>query len=153
MSKNSSSLKRLGVLASGSGRSVENLCEKIVQGSLTRCEIVVLVASKSTSGAINRVEPHGIASRVVRPIDYDKDVMVFSNAVSTVLDEFHVDFVIMAGWMHFYHIPQRYTGKVINIHPSLIPSFCGKGYYGTRVHQAVVSIFPVLLFFLTCSLF
>lgn len=133
-------LKRLAVLVSGGGRSVENICERIDSGRLCRCEVSVVVCSKQSAGAIDRVSRFGIPTRVVRLIDYDKSVEKFSNAVSDVLDAFNVDLVVMAGWMHFYRIPDRYLGRVINIHPSLIPAFCGKGFYGTRVHEAVVRL-------------
>lgn len=137
-------LRRLGVLVSGGGRSVENLCQAIVNGKLVRCEIAVVIASKNNAGAIERVKPFGVPTHVFRPIDYDKDTARFSDAISTMLDQFSVDFVVMAGWMHFYLIPDRYLSKVLNIHPSLIPSFCGRGYYGSRVHQAVVSLLKSL---------
>lgn len=61
------------------------------------------------------------------------------NLLGGLQDDFEVDLAVLAGWMHFYKIPERYMTKLINIHPSLIPAFCGKGYYGNRVHQAVVS--------------
>lgn len=130
---------RIAVLVSGGGRSLENLSEYIDSGSLTRCKIEVVVASKKTAGAIARAEKRSIPTRVLRLTDFDSDAGRFSDAISDVLDNFEVDLVIMAGWMHFYRIPSRYDGKVINIHPSLIPAFCGKGYYGSRVHEAVVS--------------
>lgn len=135
--------RRLGVMASGGGRSVENLCELIDRGKLKRCEIVMMIASKSNAGALERVQRFGITTKVMRPRDYD-DSSSFSQAISSVFDDFAVDFIVMAGWMHFYVIPDRYLSKVINIHPSLIPSFCGKGYYGDRVHKAVVSLSSIL---------
>lgn len=130
--------RRIGVLVSGSGRSVENLCERIRDGLLQRCDIAVMISSKRKAGALERVQPFKVETRVIRPVDFDKDTERFSNAISTALDEFGVDIIVMAGWMHFYLIPTRYEGRVINIHPSLIPSFCGKGYYGSRVHEAAV---------------
>lgn len=134
-----SSPKKLAVLVSGSGRSLENICERIDRGALTGCQVSLVIASKSTAGAIQKAERFGISTRVLRFKDFEKSIGLFSDAISSVLDEFGVDLVILAGWMHFYHIPPRYEGKVINIHPSLIPAFCGKGYYGHYVHQAVVS--------------
>lgn len=131
---------KLAVLVSGSGRSVENLCKSIEEGRLTRCEVALVIASKGKAGAIERVKKYGVPTRVIRPIDYEKDIVRFSNAISEILDSFSVDLVVMAGWMHFYVIPDRYFGKVLNIHPSLIPSFCGQGFYGSRVHEAVVRL-------------
>lgn len=132
------SLKRLAVLVSGGGRSVENICERIQNGQLCGCRVCVVVCSKQNAGALDRVSRFEIPTRVVRLADYSKNVEKFSSAVSDILDAFDVHFVIMAGWMHFYRIPDRYLGRVINIHPSLIPAFCGKGFYGARVHEAVV---------------
>jgi formyltetrahydrofolate-dependent phosphoribosylglycinamide formyltransferase len=62
----------------------------------------------------------------------------FSDAISVVLDSYQVDLVVMAGFMHFYRIPNRYLNRVLNIHPALVPAFCGQGFYGARVHQAVL---------------
>lgn len=134
-----SELLRIAVLVSGSGRSLQNLCEKVHSDHLRGCEISLVIASKPSAGAIQRAENFGVPTRVVRQKDFNGNIEAFSDAISHVLDEFQVDLVIMAGWMHFYQIPTRYDGRVINIHPSLIPSFCGKGYYGSRVHEAVVS--------------
>lgn len=130
---------KIAVLISGGGRSLENICERIEAGTLTGCEISVVIASKKSAGGIQRAERFGIPTRVLRMRDFDNNTELFSCKVSNLLDEFSVDLVVLAGWMHFYLIPPRYEGKVINIHPSLIPAFCGKGYYGQRVHDAVVS--------------
>lgn len=132
-------LLRLAVLVSGSGRSLENICQKIETSQLTGCQVCVVVTSKSTAAAVQRAEKYHIPTRVVRSKDFPGGVRPFSDAISAVLDDFGVDLVVMAGWLHFYQIPPRYDGKVINIHPSLIPAFCGKGFYGKRVHEAVVS--------------
>lgn len=127
-----------GVLVSGGGRSLENICARIADGRLTGLSVSVVIASKKTAGALARAEKFDIPSRVVRPRDFDHDSDRFSEALSTVLDEFQVDLVVLAGWMHFYRIPDRFSERVVNIHPSLIPSFCGKGFYGHYVHQAVL---------------
>lgn len=131
---------RVGILVSGGGRSLENVCERIANGTLKGLDICVTIASKKTSGAIARAQKFAIPTKVIRMRDHDGHTESFSEAVSTVLDEFNVDLVVLAGWMHFYLIPDRYAGKVINIHPSLIPAFCGKGYYGRHVHEAVVCL-------------
>lgn len=132
-------LCKIGILVSGSGRSLENLCERIQDSKLENCEISVVVASKKTAKAIQKAENFGIPTKVLRAKDFDQDTKLFSEAITDIMDEFEVDLIVMAGWMHFFLIPERYDNRVINIHPSLIPSFCGKGYYGDRVHEAVVS--------------
>lgn len=142
---------RTGVLVSGGGRSLQNICERIEHGSLTGVTVSVVVASKSTAGALARAERFGIQTRVLEAKDYAKDTNDYSDAISNVLDEFKIDLVVLAGWIHFFMIPKRYMHKVINIHPSLIPSFCGKGYYGDRVHEAVVSLFFLFFRGFSCS--
>jgi phosphoribosylglycinamide formyltransferase 1 len=132
-------LVRTGVLVSGSGRSLENICERMEAGTLTGISIDVVIASKASAGAIQRARRFGIETRIVQPGDYRHDSERFSEAVSEVLDSFNIDLVVLAGWLHFYRIPAHFVNKVMNIHPSLIPAFCGKGYYGHRVHEAVVS--------------
>lgn len=129
---------KLAVMVSGGGRSLENICARIADGQLTGCEIRVVLASKQSAGAIQKAERYGIPAQVLRQCDFDNNTEAFSDAISALLDEYGIDLVVLAGWMHFYLIPQRYEGKVLNIHPSLIPSFCGKGYYGNRVHEAVL---------------
>lgn len=131
---------KLAVLVSGGGRSLDNICERLEAGTLSGCEVSVVIASAATAGAIQRAEKYAIPTRVVSMKAFERQTQPFSDAVTRVLDEFGVDLVVLAGWMHFYCIPPRYYGKVINIHPSLIPAFCGKGYYGQRVHEAVVRI-------------
>lgn len=124
---------------SGGGRSLENICEKIDAGTLTCCSVSLVIASKKTAGAIEKAGRRAIPTSVLRLQDFERDTAQFSDAISDMLDEYNIDLVVLAGWMHFYLIPPRYEGKVVNIHPSLIPAFCGKGYYGHRVHEAVVS--------------
>jgi formyltetrahydrofolate hydrolase len=129
---------RTGVLVSGSGRSLENICQRIEDGRLTGIDVNVVISSKASAGALEHAQRFGIESRVMQPRDYESDSDKFSDAISRVLNEFRVDLVVLAGWMHFYRIPDQFMNKVVNIHPSLIPAFCGKGYYGHRVHEAVV---------------
>eukprot|EP00737_Agarophyton_chilense_P003997 gb/GEZJ01004842.1/.p1 GENE.gb/GEZJ01004842.1/~~gb/GEZJ01004842.1/.p1 ORF type:complete len:234 (+),score=18.85 gb/GEZJ01004842.1/:418-1119(+) len=132
-------LLRIAVMVSGGGRSLQNICEQIHTGQMKGCQVCLVIASKPSAGALTRAQHFGIPTRTVRQRDFDGNTDHFSKAISHLFDEFKIDLVVMAGWMHFYQIPPRYSGKVINIHPSLIPSFCGKGYYGGRVHDAVVS--------------
>lgn len=128
---------RIAILVSGGGRSLQNILDLITNGRLTGCNVCLVIASNKSAAALQRAAVSDVPTRVVRLRDYEGSDE-FSEGVSKVLDAFEVDLVVMAGWMHFYRIPTRYDGKVINIHPSLIPAFCGKGYYGHRVHQAVV---------------
>lgn len=136
---------RAAVLVSGGGRSLTNLCERIDAGTLNGVKICGVVSSKRKTGANGVAEQYGLPLHVIVAKEY-ADSDEHSVAVTETLDALRPDVVVMAGWMHFYRIPERYTGRVINIHPSLIPAFCGKGYYGMRVHRAVVSSTSVTLF-------
>lgn len=130
---------RIGVLVSGGGRSLANLHERIQSGSLRNVEICVVLSSKTTAGATELAKNFNLPVHVLNARDYKGKIPEWSAEVTKVLDKYQPDLVVMAGWLHFYQIPSHYFAKVINIHPSLIPAFCGKGYYGDRVHRAVVS--------------
>mmetsp|Transcript_10793 Transcript_10793/g.33048 ORF Transcript_10793/g.33048 Transcript_10793/m.33048 type:complete len:250 (-) Transcript_10793:721-1470(-) len=127
----------VAVLISGGGRSLENIFERIESGELADVKVKCVVASKASAGGLRRAEARGIPTRVLPVKDFES-VDKFSEAITSTLDEFVVDLAVLAGWMHFYKIPKKYATKVVNIHPSLIPAFCGKGYYGNRVHEAVL---------------
>ncbi|KAJ8908792.1 hypothetical protein NDN08_005496 [Rhodosorus marinus] len=127
----------IAVLLSGGGRSLENVLQKIESGDLAGVNVKCVLASKKSAGGLGKAESRGIPTRVLTPKEFDTEEE-FSDAITSSLDEFGVDLAVLAGWMHFYRIPDHYLGKVVNIHPSLIPAFCGKGYYGERVHRAVL---------------
>ncbi|KAA8494507.1 Trifunctional purine biosynthetic protein adenosine-3 [Porphyridium purpureum] len=131
---------KTAVLLSGGGRSLENLIVRIEQKTLTNVEIACVIASKPSAGGIERARARSIPTHVIRPRDFEGEdtVQRFSAAINDVLDRHAVELVVLAGWMHFYLIPTRFEHRVINIHPSLLPSFCGKGYYGEKVHKAVL---------------
>src|SRR5690606_15282781 len=95
-------------------------------GSLP-AEIVLVVASRPGIGALEHAKEHGVRSVVLPPAE-----------IAAALDEERVDLVILAGYLKRWPIPDRYIGKTINIHPSLLPLFGGKGFYGDRVHEAVL---------------
>ena len=133
-------VRSLAVMVSGSGRSLQNLIDKISDGTLTNCSIDLVICSKASASAVDRAAERNIPTVVLQLKDFN-DTQAFSDAISNQFDTINPHLIVMAGWMHFYQIPDRYIGKVINIHPSLIPAFCGKGYYGSRVHRAVVSLF------------
>lgn len=126
----------LAVLLSGSGRTLQNLIDKIEQGSLD-AEIVVVISSRADAFGLQRARRHGIPTAVVERERF-KDAEEFSNEITAKLDAYNIDLVIMAGFNCLYKIPEKYMGRVMNIHPSLIPSFCGKNYWGERVHKAVL---------------
>ncbi len=130
---------RIAVLVSGGGRSLKNLHERIQSRSLRNVEICTVLSSKSTAGAIDLANSFNLPVHVISSQDYKGKTAEYSDAITKVLDSYSPDLVVMAGWITFYQIPSHYASKVINIHPALTPSFSGKGYYGDRVHRAVVS--------------
>jgi phosphoribosylglycinamide formyltransferase-1 len=130
-------VKRVGVLVSGTGRSLENLLQRIHTGTLLGAQIAVVVASRADCFALERAAQRHVPAEVVAARAFS-DTDRFSEAITEVLVAYRVDLVVMAGFMHFYRIPPRYANRVLNIHPALLPAFCGRGFYGNRVHQAVL---------------
>ena len=126
---------RIAVLLSGSGTSLENLCERIDDGSLP-AEVVVVIASKPQSGGLERARRRGIPAVAV-PRRQHPDVADFNDALHAELARHDVDLVALLGFLSVFET-RGYAGRVINVHPALIPAFCGKGYYGHHVHEAVL---------------
>lgn len=127
---------RLAVLLSGTGRTLQNLIDKIKQGSLD-ARIEVAVGSRADAFGLQRAKNHGIPAVVVERKRYRR-AEEFCNEITAQLDKYAVDLVIMAGFNCLYKIPDEYIGRVMNIHPALIPSFCGKNYWGMKVHEAAL---------------
>jgi formyltetrahydrofolate-dependent phosphoribosylglycinamide formyltransferase len=126
---------RLAVCVSGGGTTLQNLIDQIRARKL-RAEIVQVVASRPRIGAIARAEAAGIplalASRTAQ------SSAEFSASIFDPIRRNKADLVILGGFLAMVKIPPDYKGCVINVHPALIPAFCGKGYYGGKVHQAVL---------------
>jgi phosphoribosylglycinamide formyltransferase-1 len=126
---------RLAVCVSGGGTTLQNLIDRIRVRRL-RAEIVQVVASRPRIGAISRAEAAGIplalASRTAG------STSEFSASVFDPIRKSRADLVILGGFLALVKIPLDYKGRLINVHPALIPSFCGKGFYGAKVHQAVL---------------
>ncbi|MBT9137726.1 MAG: Phosphoribosylglycinamide formyltransferase [Syntrophomonadaceae bacterium] len=125
----------LGVLLSGSGRTLQNIINRIKKGELP-AQVRVVVSSREDAGGVVIAKKEGIDVFVVSPQQLRGDT--FSEKIASILSKYEIDLVIMAGFLHFFKISEKYQGKVLNIHPALIPSFCGKGYYGHYVHEAVL---------------
>jgi phosphoribosylglycinamide formyltransferase 1 len=127
---------RLVVCVSGGGTTLVNLLEKINAG-LLRAEVVHVVASKAGIGAIERAEAASISvSLIERGAHHSLDD--FSAAVFEPIRTARADLVVLGGFLALVAIPTDYERRVINIHPALIPSFCGKGYHGLIVHQDAI---------------
>ena len=127
---------RLGVLISGGGTTLLNFLDQIRSGTLS-AEVPLVIASKRNCKGIDRARSAGLECLVLRPGDY-ANVQDFSEAVFSELRKARIDLVTLAGFLSLLHIPDDFLWRVINIHPSLIPAFCGHGFYGHHVHEAAI---------------
>jgi phosphoribosylglycinamide formyltransferase-1 len=126
---------RLGVCASGGGTTLQNLIDQIRSKKL-RAQIVQVVASRPRIGAIAKADAAGIPLALANRSA--KTAADFSRSVFDPIRHSKADLVVLGGFLSLLEIPPDYAGKVINIHPSLIPAFCGKGFHGPAVHKAVI---------------
>ncbi len=127
---------RVAVLLSGEGTSLENLCERIEAGEVP-AEVVVVVASRAGAGGLARAARRSIPAHAV-PRRAFPDVGAFNDAIHAVLDRHDPDLVALLGFLSPFELRGRYNGRCINVHPALIPAFSGQGFYGQRVHEAVL---------------
>lgn len=129
---------RLAVMISGGGTSLQNLIDRIRDGRLPGVEIAVVISSRSEVAGVARAEAAGLPVDVIRVKDVP-DVQKFSAHIALTLDVYAPDLVVQAGWLCYWMPPAKWLGKVINIHPALLPKFGGKGFYGSHVHEAVLA--------------
>ena len=127
---------RLAVLISGTGRTLRNLIEHIREERLS-AEIVVAVSNVANVTGLQYAEKESIPVEIVERCHYET-LTEFSEANFGICRAARADYVILAGYLRRLEIPNDFENKVLNIHPSLIPSFCGKGYYGNIVHSKVL---------------
>ena len=127
---------KLAVLLSGSGRTLQNFFDQIDAGKLD-AEVVAVGASRADAYGLERARQRGVPTFVV-PSRKHKDIARFSRAVFQQLAAYDFDLLLLAGFMCLITIPPELEGRAMNIHPALIPAFCGKGYYGHHVHEAVL---------------
>ena len=134
----STSKKRISiaVLISGTGRTLKNLLERIEAGTLG-ADIRLVIASTPQARGLQYAEQAGIPIQIVERKDHESRDS-FSQAIFRHCDEADVDYVVLAGYIKLLSIPDTYKNRVLNIHPSLVPAFAGKGYFGDYVHQAVL---------------
>ena len=128
---------RLGVLLSGSGRTLQNILDRIDSGELP-ARVCVVISDKADAYGLQRAGDRNIPTAVIPRRDYP-DAEAFSEAIDAAFEPHDPGLILLAGFMFFYRVADQYAGKVMNIHPALIPSFCGKGYYGHHVHEAVLN--------------
>jgi formyltetrahydrofolate-dependent phosphoribosylglycinamide formyltransferase len=130
---------RLAVLISGGGRTLMNIHEQIKTGDLNaNAEIALVISSRSTVAGVEKAKAAGLNVKIIRTKDYP-DIDRFSGKIAEELDAARIDLVIQGGWLCLWKIPAKYTNRVMNIHPALLPSFGGKGSWGHHVHQAVLA--------------
>ena len=129
---------KLGVLLSGGGTTLENIFDHIAAGQLD-AEVAVVGSSRKDAYGLVRAANHGVPSFAVESRRHRGDVEGFSEAVFGELGHFEIDLLVLAGFMCLLRLPEAFVGRTMNIHPALVPAFCGKGYYGHRVHEAVLA--------------
>ena len=131
---------KLGVLVSGGGTNLQAILDAIDEGTVTNAEVEVVISNNAGAYALERAEKHGIDGICISPKQYE-DRELFHKALLAELKERKVDLVVLAGYLVAIPpmIVEAFPNRIINIHPSLIPSFCGVGYYGLKVHEGVLS--------------
>ncbi|MCF2643092.1 phosphoribosylglycinamide formyltransferase [Roseburia hominis] len=130
---------KVAVCVSGGGTNLQAIIDAIDNKTITNTEISVVISNNPGAYALERAKKHGIEAVCISPKEY-ADREAFNQAFLEKLDSYQVDLVVLAGFLVV--IPEimvkKYKNRIINIHPSLIPSFCGTGYYGLKVHEGVL---------------
>ena len=131
---------KICVCVSGGGTNLQAVMDAMESGSITNAEIVRVISNNKKAFALERARNKGIDAVAVSPKDYG-DRALFNEALLKCVDEAAPDLVVLAGFLVVLPpaMITKYQGRIINIHPSLIPSFCGKGYYGLKVHEAALA--------------
>ncbi|SKB51080.1 formyltetrahydrofolate-dependent phosphoribosylglycinamide formyltransferase [Lachnospiraceae bacterium] len=127
---------KIAVCVSGGGTNLQAIIDSVADGRITNAEIVRVISNKPGVKALDRAEKAGIPSAVVSRKDY-ADKESFNRALLSAIDEAQPDLIVLAGFLVVLpeELVKKYTNRIINVHPSLIPSFCGVGFYGLRVHE------------------
>ena len=130
---------RIGVMVSGGGTNLQANIDGISKGTITNTEIAIVVSNNKKAYALERAKQAGIEAVCISPKDYENREQ-FNQALTDFLDSRRLDLIVLAGCLVVLPetLIKKYTNKIINIHPSLIPAFCGKGYYGLKVHEEVL---------------
>ena len=131
---------KMAVLVSGGGTNLQAIMDKIDDENITNAEISVVISNNPNAYALERAKKHGIEARCISPKQFESRAQ-FNEALLASIQSYQVDLVVLAGCLVV--IPEimvkAYPNRIINIHPALIPSFCGTGYYGLKVHEAVLA--------------
>ena len=129
-----SSFARVAVLISGGGTNLQAIIDRLAAGELPHVELALVVSSRKNAGGLDRAERAGIKHVYIGKENFEQDLI-------KLLDEHEIDIIVLAGFLKILSsdFVSRYPDRIINVHPSLIPSFCGNGFYGLRVHEAALS--------------
>ena len=132
-------MKNISVLVSGGGTNFQAVIDRIEDGTITNARIAQVISSNSKAYALKRAENHGIKAVVIGKNEYP-DMAERTDAIIKALDDEQTDLIILAGYMSVLQpaLVRKYKDRIINIHPSLIPKYCGMGFYGHYVHEAVI---------------
>ena len=130
---------RVVVMVAGGGTNLQAIIDGVKDGTITNTQIVGVISNNKNAYALKRAEENGISSRCVSPKDFETRDAFNAKLLETV-DGYEPDLVVLAGFLVVIppEMIEKYENRMINIHPSLIPSFCGKGYYGLKVHEAAL---------------
>lgn len=127
---------KIAVLVSGGGTNLQAIIDKIASGEITNTEIALVFSNNRKAYALERAKKAGIPAKALSPKQFENRE-AFNDAVIDVIEESKADLIVLAGCLMYIppKLIEKYHNRIINIHPSLIPSFCGKGYYGLTVHE------------------
>ena len=130
---------KIGILVSGGGTNLQAIIDSVEAGRLTNASIEVVISNNKGAYALERAKKHGIPAECLSPADFP-DRSAFHQALIRRLQDYDVELVVLAGYLVNIspEMVAAFPRRIINIHPSLIPSFCGKGYYGLKVHEAAL---------------
>ena len=130
---------RVGVMVSGGGTNLQAILDAIDSGAITNASVEVVISNNPGAYALERAKNHGIKAVCLSPKSFESRE-AFNQAFLETVDEYNLDLIVLAGFL--VTIPAamiaKYRNRIINVHPSLIPSFCGVGYYGLKVHEAAL---------------
>lgn len=131
---------KIAVLVSGGGTNLQAIIDAIADGTITDTQIVTVISNNAGAYALERANAAGIAASCISPKNYESRAL-FNEALLEAVQASGADLIVLAGFLVV--IPEQmirvYRNRIINIHPSLIPSFCGTGYYGLKVHEGVLA--------------
>ena len=133
-------MKKIAVLVSGGGTNLQALIDAQKSGKIVNGEIALVLSSSSEAYALNRAKENGIETKVLERSEY-KTRRAYSSAIAEVFESYSIDLVVLAGFNYILtdEFIRGYENRIMNVHPALIPSFCGDGFYGLHTHEAVLA--------------